>query len=412
VAETRKKLCCISDTRRRVRRTARVSTTDAVTDRPRTPSAGERVSDTLRFARGELAEVGIAPGAENELAEFSAVVYSGQEVVRYFGRLVIDLDGYEVPRDKSPVLWMHYGDRIGYTTRLGVESGRLVAEGRLLTVGTGEHHELARQIVHDDGLGYPWELSIGVDYDLEEVAAGEIVQVNGQSYEGPIFVGRRARHRELSIVDLGADDSTFVDFFTRGGAGERALDRLADAVSRRRAQAGDDTAQHTQGARLMEVKDATAEDIMEINPEAADAIKQAGAEEARKQIAEEDDEGADGENPAGADGDAGKDAAANPSASMDLDPSGIDGLRSLDGADDGFVLDALRAKLSLDQARIMLAQRTADKRANQPATSRRDKPGKNPRHRACDPCPRDMKRNKAETEDPAHYREPVAANLY
>lgn len=333
---------------------------------PTPPKAGERISDSLRFSREELAEVGISAGGEGELAKFAAAAYSGQVVRRFYGRLVIDLDQLTVPRDKSPVLWMHFGDRVGYTTKVAVENGELRAEGVLLTIGESEHHDLARSIVHDGGLGYPWELSIGVDFDLEEVSQGETVEVNGATLEGPLFVGRRAVFRELSIVDVGADDSTFMDFLSRGPGGARFVERLAAAM--------DDTrGRRPAGARLMDVKEASASDIIEMNPEAAAEIKKAGAEEAAaaaeeaaEAAGEADEEPGESEGSEESGGSGGaktgdEEEAAKGGSGAKTAAATIEQLRSLEGADDGFVLDAMQAKLSLDQARLMLTRHASGK---------------------------------------------------
>src|SRR5690606_7366714 len=80
------------------------------------------------------------------------------------------------------------------------------AAGRLFA-GVRDAEEAAQ--ISDQG--GRWRASVGIDIDAEEVeylSDGEIVEVNGREFEGPIFVFRSTKLKEVSFVPIGADAST------------------------------------------------------------------------------------------------------------------------------------------------------------------------------------------------------------
>lgn len=315
------------------------------------PVPGRRFDDALRLAAEDRGDVGFTePAAEggegSDLAKFAGVVYTGAVVRRWFGRLVIDLESMEIASPSNPVLWNHWGGRLGYTTRVAVEGGQLVAEGVLLTDGDGEHHKLARNVAHDARLGYPWELSIGVEYDPEEVSEGETAEVNGRLLHGPLVIGRRAKFREMSFVEVGADPFTFTEMLSRAGGAE-TVGRLAAALKEHPEASRED--------RLMDVKDATVEDIKKENPDAAEAIRAEGVTEGKAEKESEEmaegEPGEDAESMAEGEKKTEEEAGGGEGASM---AATVEQLQGLEGADSDFVLAAFSKNLTIDQAEAML----------------------------------------------------------
>lgn len=144
---------------------------------------------------------------------FSSVAYTGAAIKLdgFDFPLVIDLNGLTANSQTRPVLYDHIcgkDNAIGQTTAIRNSRKQLDIDGFLLG-----HKPLAKEIIDDAREGYVWQNSVGCDIpneetDLEFVAAGESVSVNGQSHIGPLFVARRTVLGELSFVVIGADDRT------------------------------------------------------------------------------------------------------------------------------------------------------------------------------------------------------------
>lgn len=330
-------------------------------DRPR---HGERCVDSLRMSPEEaLGEVRVASENGDAADRFAGVAYTGVPVKRWWGSLVVDLDTLRLPEGRKPVLWGHWGGRIGYSDTHEIVDGQLRIEGVLLTQGEGEHHQQARHIADDARAGFPFELSIGFDYDAEEVEAGSSVEVNGQTCHGPITVARRAHYRETSWLELGADPFTNVGMLARSGmVPPELLERLgvASGRSHQNTPHGDGDSLMAEGDKA--VKDATAEDIEKGNPGAAEEIGKKAIEKAAEKAKAEAEETAgesvgDGDGAGDDDGSGGSEGSADGDGqavgSMGAQPASIEELRAIDGVDSDFVLEAFAQKLTLAQAKGM-----------------------------------------------------------
>jgi hypothetical protein len=90
---------------------------------------------------------------------------------------------------------------VGHTTRIEAHQGQFIAEG-LISRDTA----WARDVARSGSNGFPWQASIGGPVlEAEFVPPGQTVQVNGQTFEGPLHVVRRMTLKEISFVDSGAD---------------------------------------------------------------------------------------------------------------------------------------------------------------------------------------------------------------
>ncbi len=161
---------------------------------------------------------GTSSGKASGPGGFSGTAYAGNPVPRWFGTLVVDVDGIEVPESGvRPVLFMHSGDekwgggRVGKTTSITKRSGALHIEAQFL-----KRNEVATKVRSDLEDGFPWELSIGIDpIETAEIEPGESRTVNGREVMGPARVLTRSRLREVSVVDQGADYQTEVAMLRR-----------------------------------------------------------------------------------------------------------------------------------------------------------------------------------------------------
>lgn len=147
-----------------------------------------------KFANGE--------SEQSEVSTFQGVGYSGGPASSFFGSIVIDLDGMEIP-DRVPSMHNHF-DRIGFADDIKVVDGKLLVSGKLLN-----GNEKATAIKNDADQGYPWEMSVWIDIaNIAFVGEGVSIEANGRTFDGPIDVITASRLREVSIVDVGADPET------------------------------------------------------------------------------------------------------------------------------------------------------------------------------------------------------------
>lgn len=119
--------------------------------------------------------------------------------------VVVDLGGIEATEKPRPILRDHDPSKIvGHTSGIEITDEGLKVNG---FVSAGNNY--ANEVVDSSRNGFPWQASIGARaQDVTRVRKGDSVTVNGKSFDGPIFVARRASLGEVSFVALGADDAT------------------------------------------------------------------------------------------------------------------------------------------------------------------------------------------------------------
>lgn len=149
-----------------------------------------------------------ADGASGGNPKFSLVGYTGRAIRQAWSRnpLVVDLAGM----DTSNVVAVMLGHQYDIDHAVG-QASEVVNSGSDLTVATeviGESPEVTKA-VNLARKGWKFQASIGADVGrIENIAAGESVEVNGRQFAGPISVVRASTLREVSIVLFGADAAT------------------------------------------------------------------------------------------------------------------------------------------------------------------------------------------------------------
>lgn len=140
-------------------------------------------------------------------ARFEMVAYTGasMETAGYDLPVVVDLNGIELAKPKIPVFYAHSFQRgIGHVEKSEIRDGKLVVEGV-----ASRKTEWAEDFTSSSRAGFPWEASIGAyPTKIAEVRAGETVDVNGRTFEGPLYVVEAAKLYEISVVEYGADSAT------------------------------------------------------------------------------------------------------------------------------------------------------------------------------------------------------------
>ncbi len=117
--------------------------------------------------------------------------------------VVVDLSGMEIP-ETVPLLTNHENRtdaRVGMV-RAKVAGGSLEIEGDIVSDG-----EAASGIVAQCKAGADWQLSIGADVRESELVKADR-EVNGQTAAAPFYLVSKSVLREVSVVAVGADQST------------------------------------------------------------------------------------------------------------------------------------------------------------------------------------------------------------
>ncbi|HMN97421.1 MAG TPA: hypothetical protein PKC43_06305 [Phycisphaerales bacterium] len=151
--------------------------------------------------------VASADGAE-AMPRLSVVAYTGvqMQIAGWWHPVVIDLAGLRVGAASRPLLREHDALRVvGHTSDIRVEGvDRVVLDG--VVSGTGPDAAEIRAAARN---GFPWQASVGVAAErVEFLKPGATASANGRTFTGPLYIARASLLREVSIVALGADDST------------------------------------------------------------------------------------------------------------------------------------------------------------------------------------------------------------
>lgn len=155
---------------------------------------------TLTAAEGD------GEGQGRRLRRFQMNAYNGGAMLPrfYYLPVVVDLEGLTVPSQTRPILRDHNPAQIvGHTDQITVTASVDVAG----VISAANEH--AGEVIESGDNGFPWQSSIGLYVArMAFVDEEEEVEVNGQTFAGPILVARETTLKEVSFVALGADDTT------------------------------------------------------------------------------------------------------------------------------------------------------------------------------------------------------------
>ncbi len=169
-------------------------------------ASGKGATLTLR-AEGELA-LCAAAGDGERLPTFRMNVYNGGIMypqltgIDWRGPVVVDIAGMTVDnpvpihRDHDTTRPVGHGDaQLGNT---------IVIDGVFSVPGDD-----ADEIIQSSKNGFPWKGSVGLsEMVVERIGAGQTVQANGQSFEGPILCVRRSHMDESSFLSIAGDSTS------------------------------------------------------------------------------------------------------------------------------------------------------------------------------------------------------------
>ncbi|OTG79402.1 hypothetical protein [Acinetobacter sp. ANC 4648] len=156
------------------------------------------------FQLGQLSVDQVEEGKKKRT--FSGIAYSGEVITDhwYWKQVIFDLDSMQI-KGRIPALLEHSSRQ-----RAGAIESHAISHDQGLTVtGTLLSNEFGTQVAVDSDDGFPWQMSVRIEpASIDEIQAGNTVQVNGKLLHGPITVFRGGRIREVSFCALGADENT------------------------------------------------------------------------------------------------------------------------------------------------------------------------------------------------------------
>jgi hypothetical protein len=179
-------------------------------------------SDPEAFGAIEAA-VAPAEGGKPAQPTMSGVAYSGGLLNVDWGKpVVVDLTALRA--EDSIVLLKDHDRRqlVGQAT--AQIKARSVTIAGNITGNVDDPSDPAGSIVMHARGGFRWPLSVGIwPKKVEEVAAGAKVNVNGRSFNGPLYVVRAGVLREVSFVTIGGDENASAKI-AASAAGENTME--------------------------------------------------------------------------------------------------------------------------------------------------------------------------------------------
>ena len=164
-----------------------------------------------------------------KLPRFQVLAYTGGVLAQPWAPngVVVDLSTMTVAGDPLPVLYGHdLAKPLGHAENVEITAGELSASG-VFSVPSDE----TTRVVQAAGNGYVWQASIGGRPGrVEHVRAGASVQVNGQTYQGPVMVARNLELRHIGLVSNGADHNTRANIAAQNHGGT-PMDRIDDQAN-------------------------------------------------------------------------------------------------------------------------------------------------------------------------------------
>ena len=152
--------------------------------------------------------------------------YTGAVVERWWGKLVVNLEGIS-SKQKMPIFRDHNpGEIVGYSTQT-TNDGSFKVKGVF-----SKSTEAAREVMALAAEDFPWQASIGVSpKSILELKSGASMKVNGFDLEGPAEIWMQSEVYETSFVPLGADGNTSAAVFSNIQESVKPADLKADEAT-------------------------------------------------------------------------------------------------------------------------------------------------------------------------------------
>lgn len=160
----------------------------------------------VTFQANPVNFVAAAEGDTKSVPRFEVVAYTG--VPMYLAGfelpVVVDLEGMQFAKNIVANLDHEQRERVGHVTEKEIADGQVKLSG-LASAATAAKKE----VVDSAKDGFVWEASIEAYLEsIDEIDAGETVEVNGREVAGPVMVARKSKLVGFGFVPHGADDNT------------------------------------------------------------------------------------------------------------------------------------------------------------------------------------------------------------
>jgi hypothetical protein len=153
-------------------------------------------------------------GEGSKSAPVSMIARTGQPIEHwYWGRVVHDFAGMKLNKKRIAIDYVHDdAEVLGYINKFETGTGDLVLSGAITPF---EDKDRATEVLYKGREGVPYEASIdfcGAGIKIQELAQGEVAEVNGYQFEGPGVIIREWPLRGVAICPHGADENTVTSF--------------------------------------------------------------------------------------------------------------------------------------------------------------------------------------------------------
>jgi phage major head subunit gpT-like protein len=191
--------------------------------------AAARPSPEIIAMLGDVS-IAAAEGGETKSGprRFDVLAYTGGQLVvaGYDLPVVVDLKGLSARKTIVANLDHDRKQRVGHVTARHNDGRSLRLEG-LASAATAARDEVIASA--DDG--FTWQASIeAAPQKLVKVASGKRVEVNGQSFEGPLLVARKSVLGGFAFLSHGADENTSVTIAASAAAQKEMPMELAQWI--------------------------------------------------------------------------------------------------------------------------------------------------------------------------------------
>lgn len=146
-------------------------------------------------------------------ARFGFVGYNGGTVnVQDYGLeypLVYDIETM-ITNNKNPVLYRHK-EEVGHTFEVRKPENKQVTGKGLLSVPNEKSKEISEGLKNE----FPYQGSLGVDAQTKNIfltPAGKTLFANGRTFNGPVYLAKHTKLRELTFTTFGRDETTSFEF--------------------------------------------------------------------------------------------------------------------------------------------------------------------------------------------------------
>lgn len=178
----------------------------------------------------ELAASESVVAVDKKAPTYEGVAYTGGTLTQpgYPHPLVIDLKGVKIAKSPQVSLYGHDANTpVGHHTPVVTATDIRMVDGHFSVPG-----EKTDMVIEAGKAGFPWQTSVrGPIKKMKFVKEGKKVELNGRTFNGPIYVVTEFLYRETSFTGLGADQGSPEAAIAAALAKQKGAAVMDDSVS-------------------------------------------------------------------------------------------------------------------------------------------------------------------------------------